>query len=140
MHAPERWFKRRRQELLTDAKGVEKVIRALCHQRQRASTEAGREELTTVLGYFRKNRRRMQYARLREAVLPIGTGDVECTNKLLVTRRMKGCGMRWRAAVGQAVLSFGGLDLSGRFEAAWEYLMAKRRDWTTQTRPCEAAC
>ena len=40
---------------------------------------------------FRKNRRRMQYTRLRAAVLPIGTGDVECTSKKLVTGRMKGC-------------------------------------------------
>ena len=91
-----------------------------------------------MLGYFRRNRHRMQHATMRKFRLPVGTGDVECTSKNMVTGRMKGCGMRWRQLVGQAVLSFAVREQSGRLDAAWKLLMVLRNGiWGNKNRPCE---
>ncbi|MDE0306172.1 MAG: hypothetical protein OXI87_15045, partial [Albidovulum sp.] len=45
-------------------------------------------------------------------------------NKTLVACRMKGSGMRWSKAGGQAMLTFRALIKSGRFGRAWEAMAA----------------
>ena len=58
-----------------------------------------------MLGYFRRNRQRMDYAEAAQRGLPIGSGVVEAACKTLVTERLKRSGMRWREAGGQAILT-----------------------------------
>ena len=48
----------------------------------------------------------MCYREIRDRKLPIGSGVVEAANKTLVACRMKGSGMRWSIAGGQAVATF----------------------------------
>ena len=74
-----------------DHGGVEKVIRALRYLRDK---HPRRKRIGQVLGYFRRNRKRMDYAGAAERGLPIGSGVVEAACKTLVTERMKRSGMR----------------------------------------------
>ena len=43
----------------------------------------------------RNNRQRMDYHRLAEEGYPIGSGEVEAANKLLVVQRLKRSGQSW---------------------------------------------
>ena len=107
-----------------DHGGVERVIRALRHLRDKYPR---RKRIRQVLGYFRRNRHRMDYAGAAARGLPIGSGVVEAACKTLVTERMKRSGMRWREAGGQAILTLRGWAQSHRFAAAWSLLSATYR-------------
>ena len=107
-----------------DHGGVERVIRALRYLRCK---HPQRKRIRQVLGYFRRNRYRMDYAGAAERGLPIGSGVVEAACKTLVTERMKRSGMRWREAGGQAILTLRGWAQSDRFAAAWSLLSATYR-------------
>lgn len=95
--------------------GVGKVIRTLTYHSRRKPRCATLEK---KLQYFRRNRSRMNYARLRAQNLPIGSGAIETTCKTLVTQRMKRSGQRWTIDGGQAILTFRALAQSERFDAA----------------------
>ena len=111
--SPDRWYEKWKTALLRDPKGVDKVVRAL--RRPLATRESGRGEAARVLEYFRGNRQRMRYREMQDRNLPVGSGVTEAANKVLVGARMKGSGMRWSMAGGQAVLTFRALHKSGRF-------------------------
>lgn len=119
-------FAEYRHVLLEVEDGVDKVIRTLAyHHKRKPRCEKLRQELE----YFRRNRSRMDYARLRAQNLPIGSGVVEATCKTLVTQRMKRSGQRWTGDGGQAILTFRALAQSDRFDAAWQMVSAEyRRD------------
>lgn len=117
-------FAEYRHVLLEVVGGVEKVIRTLTYHHKR-KPRCG--PLMQELGYFRRNRSRMDYARLRAQNLPIGSGVVEATCKTLVTQRMKRSGQRWSTDGGQAILTFRALAQSDRFDAAWQKVSAEYR-------------
>jgi hypothetical protein len=96
-------FAEYRHVLLEVDNGVAKVIRTLAYHHKR-KPRCG--PLKQELGYFRRNRLRMDYARLRAQNLPIGSGVVEATCKTLVSQRMKRSGQRWTIDGGQAILTF----------------------------------
>ncbi|MCK7492751.1 MAG: hypothetical protein MZW92_15385, partial [Comamonadaceae bacterium] len=82
-------FEEYRHLLLKAEDGVGKVIRTLAyHHGRKRRCKALKQELE----YFRRNRARMDYARLRAQNLPIGSGVVEAACKTLVTQRMKRSG------------------------------------------------
>jgi len=112
-------FDKLRHVLRHDAEGAAKVIRALVYLRDK---HPRRKRIGEVLGYFRRHRRRMDYAAAAERHLPIGSGVVEATCKTLATQRLKRSGMRWRHAGGQAILTLRALVQSKRFEHAWHRL------------------
>ncbi len=114
-------FEKYRHILRHDDDGVETLIRALKYLH---SKHPRRKRLKQALGYFRRNRKRMDYAQAKAQNLPIGSGLVEAACKTLVTQRMKCSGMRWRHAGGQAILTLRSQIQSNRFEQAWELLSA----------------
>jgi len=114
-------FKRLRLLLRDHEEGVSKVINVLTYQ---SSKHHRRKKLKVELRYFRRNRHRMNYLRLQDLNLPIGSGVVEAANKTLVTVRMKRAGSRWAIQGGQAVLTFRALAKSARFDPAWGLLAA----------------
>ena len=119
-------FEEYRHLLLKAEDGVGKVIRTLAyHHGRKRRCKALKQELE----YFRRNRARMDYARLRAQNLPIGSGVVEAACKTLVTQRMKRSGQRWSIDGGQAILTFRALAQSERFDGAWKLVSAEyRRD------------
>ena len=111
-----------RHVLLEVENGVETVIRALDYLKKKHPRSA-----KAVLEYFRKQRRRMQYAAMRARGLPIGSGVVEAACKTLVSQRMKNSGMRWSHLGGQAILNPRGRVQSDRFDEAWALVAATYR-------------
>ena len=93
----------------------------------------GSEEIRKVLGYFRNNRSRMNYYHVAEEGYPIGSGEVEAANKMLVTHRLKRSGQRWGRDGGQGVLAFRALLKSDRFNRAWAMVVPRmkrsRKHW-----------
>ena len=71
---------------------MEKVIRSLKYLQDK---HPRRQRIGTELQYFRKHRRRMNYAEMKSQGLPIGTGVTEAACKTLVTQSLKQSGMRW---------------------------------------------
>jgi len=114
-------FEKLRHVLLEERRGVDKVIRSVVHLR---NTHRRSRKVASELTYFRRNRKRMCYARWKAKGLPIGSGVVEAACKTLVTQRMKRSGMRWRHEGGQAILTFRALAQSERFERGWDLLAA----------------
>lgn len=113
------WFETWRHILRHDPQGVGKTIDALRYLQRKGR---GAEELRRVLGYFRNNRRRMNYQQASAAGFPIASGAVEAANKMLVATRMKRGGQRWGREGGQSILSFRALYKSGRFDRVWSLL------------------
>jgi len=113
-------FDELRDILRDDHGGVGRVIRALDHLRSRYPQ---RVAIRQCAAYFRKHRRRMDYAGLVERKLPIGSGVVEAACKTLVSQRLKLSGMRWGHGA-QAILTARGWDQSDRFDKAWALLAA----------------
>jgi hypothetical protein len=99
--------------------GAAKVIRALVYLRDK---HPQRKRIGEVLGYFRRHRRRMDYADAAARNLPIGSGVIEATCKSLAAARLKRSGMRWRHPGGQAILTLRGWLQSDRFDQAWHQL------------------
>ena len=134
--ARKKWFKAKRRILRRDPDGVGKVIDAL---RYLLRKERGSEEIRKVLGYFRNNRSRMNYYHVAEEGYPIGSGEVEAANKMLVTHRLKRSGQRWGRDGGQGVLAFRALLKSDRFDRAWRLVVPKMERSKKRWDPPKAA-
>src|SRR5205807_5247625 len=116
------------------ARWLEGVLHRLKHQGpQRVLRHlrwlAARSPSPTVqanLAYLQKREAHMQYPTYQAAGWPIGSGSVESANKVVVEARLKGTGMRLRAAQRQSHAGAGqcGLqsalagDVAGHQEAA----------------------
>jgi len=65
---------------------------------------SNRDEAQKHINYFENNKWRMKYDEYRERGYPIGSGIVEEQCKLVVCKRFKGNGMRWKKKDNEAVL------------------------------------
>ncbi len=110
-----------RERLLTEDRGAQFVITALAYLQRKHPRLAN---LKTTLAYFRKNKRRMQYAIWKREGFMIGSGVVEAACKTLVAQRLKLSGMRWSKHGSQAILTMRGWDQSDRFDEAWALVAA----------------
>ena len=106
--------------------GAEQILGTLKYHRGRA-TGSRRKRIGKALTYFRNQRHRMHYAAYQRDHLPIGSGVVEAACKTLVTQRLKGSGMAWTIAGGQAILTLRSLLQSDRWAQAWPLLAADFR-------------
>jgi hypothetical protein len=106
--------------------GAERIIRTLHYHRGRASGSR-RKRIGAALTYFRPQRARMHSAAYQRPHLPLGSGVVEAACKTLVPQRLKGSGMAWSIAGGQALLTLRSLLQSGRWAQAWPLLAADFR-------------
>ena len=122
--ASTKWFEAKRHDLRREPDGVGKVIDALRYLLRKGR---GSEEIRKVLGYFRNNRSRMNYYHLAKEGYPIGSGEVEAANKMLVTHRLKRSGQRWGRDGGQGVLAFRALLKSDRFDRAWPMIVPRMK-------------
>ena len=114
--------------LLEEEDGPTRVFAELLSMRKKA----GRAPRSAAGGFKGKKRQtyidlhseRMNYAALRAAKLPIGSGVTEGTCRHIVVDRLRRSGMRWSHAGGQAVLTLRALRVSGDFDVAWKLLRA----------------
>jgi len=114
------WYKKYRTILKEDPKGAAKMIRAA---RYRRSLIKEHPDIASEIKYLQHNRKRMNYCKLRQKKLPIGSGVVEAACKNLIGARMKKSGMRWSIDGGQTVLTLRSIILSNRWEKFWAYFI-----------------
>ena len=127
--ASTKWFVAKCNILRHDPKGVDKVMDAL---RYLLRKRRGKAEIRKALGYFRNNRRRMSYYYVAKEGYPIGSGEVEAANKMLVTHCLKRSGQRRGRDGGQGGLAFRALLKSDCFNGAWAMVvprMKRKKQW-----------
>lgn len=107
-----------RSTLRHRADGADVVVRTLRYHRGTCPSEAGREELDTIIDYFCEHKRsgRLDYKRATDEGFPIGTGTTEAAAKTVLKVRMKRAGARYTQHGGQTILTFRSAVLSGRFD------------------------
>lgn len=88
------WIKKQRKRLYNG--GVAKVIKEM--------EELKGEKVQTEKEYFANRQKQMQYAALKKAGVPIGSGAVENAMRRIVNLRLKGNGIFWREANAEHVL------------------------------------
>lgn len=77
------------------------------------------DKARALVTYVFHHRRRMDYARYRQAGYPVGSGSVESACKVVVQERMKQAGMRWSREGAQAMLALRCVLLSDRWNEVW---------------------
>ncbi|WP_071501470.1 hypothetical protein [Arsenicibacter rosenii] len=90
------WLDKQRNYLMVD--GIDEVLSNLegLSNLSRSAEESRRE----VMGYYQRNRHRMQYSQFQERGLQIGSGSMEAAHRTVVQCRMKRTGLAYqRAAV-----------------------------------------
>ncbi|MCA1599099.1 MAG: ISKra4 family transposase [Chloroflexi bacterium] len=93
-----------------------------------------------ALGYVTTQAARLDYPRFVARSLPIGSGAVESTCKVLSAARAKGAGMRWNRPGLQAIASLRALQRSGRWDRFWQTHPQRRapyRQALPRPRPAE---
>jgi hypothetical protein len=104
-----------------EEKGPDSFIRAL--KRRKPKTEKQKEAVRIELGYFQRNRKRMNYPAYRQKGMMIGSGPVEAGCRVVVGIRLKGAWKRWSRPGADAMLSVRTVLLNGDYEelacAAW---------------------
>ena len=81
----------------------------------------------TTLSYLTGRWAQIQYAQVRAAGYPIGSGAVESANKLVVEARLKGAGMHWARAHVDPMLGLRTVACADRWGEAWPQIVAQRR-------------
>lgn len=115
-----RWAQERVRSLKED--GPKPLIRAI--KRRKPANMREREELRLQLGYFTKNRARMNYPAYRARGMMIGSGPVEAGCKTVVCHRLKQSGMRWSGPGSNAVLAVRTAVLSQQFARIEQFARA----------------
>jgi hypothetical protein len=100
-----------------------------------------RERLKKTINYLGKNKDRLQYAELKKAGLPIGSGVVEGTIRNLVRQRLDCSGMRWGLDRSEHVLHLRCVFLNNQWDAFANHLESKNLSLPSQpqkARPYDA--
>lgn len=79
--------------------------------------DSAHQALTKLYNYLDKHRDHIQYDKLKEMGLPIGSGFVESTCKWLIQQRFKGVGMRWSEDGFNHLLHLRLAWVNGRFDS-----------------------
>jgi ribosomal protein L34E len=121
--AAKQWVEPLKRDLRT--RGASPILAAL---RSLNSTDPNAaEEVRKGIGYFTEHAARMDYPTFVARGLPIGSGAVESTCKVLIEQREKGAGMRWTENGAQTVASLRAIYRSGRWSPFWRTHPQMRR-------------
>jgi hypothetical protein len=103
-------------------------MRTRSEQSESRLSLAAREGLGKAIGYIGSRVDRMDYARLRQDGIPIGSGVTESACKLIIKHRMCGPGMRWGHRAADHVLALRCLLHSdGMWRVLWSKLSPKNK-------------
>ena len=94
---------------------TEKVVAEL----ERLAAQHPSQKMTTELGYFVRHgreRKRMEYATLEKAGLPLGSGAIESAVRRVINLRLKGAGIFWHKQSAEAMLLLRCFAKAGRLQ------------------------
>jgi hypothetical protein len=106
-----KWLKKQRERLRSG--NVEQVLEEL----EKLAEKQGSKELQTEVGYFVRHARehkRMEYGRMKELGLPLGSGAMESAVRRVVNLRLKGAGIFWHKKSAEAMLLLRAFVKAGR--------------------------
>jgi hypothetical protein len=112
-------YRRKLKNNRTGAKQVLHYLRSLSKQKPK------NQKIADQVTYFRRNWKKMAYAKTKKEHLPIGSGIVEAACKTLVTQRLKCSGMHWDYEGAQSILSLRAANQSNWFESAFSLIRRK---------------
>lgn len=113
-----------RNWLLDEDDGAQRVVRHLRRELASPGVESAvATALHAALTYFEKRRPLMKYKAARQHGMPIGSGATESTCALHQLR-VKHPGSQWEVPGLRGVIAARGLQLSGRFDAAFRHHQA----------------
>ena len=90
------------------------------------------------LTYLQKREAHMQYPSYQQADWPIGSGNVESANKVVVEARLKGAGMRWERQNVNPMLALRNAVCNRRWHETWAATMTQRQALRTTRRQAES--
>lgn len=96
------------------AGGARQVIASM--RKLKAATEEGSRVIEGAINYLNGRMEQMRYGQYTRQGLPIGSGAVESSCKLVVTARCKQAGMRWGEAGVEAILALRSFVLNERLD------------------------
>jgi hypothetical protein len=100
----QRWAKRMREQLKTQAHGVTRVLQSASALRHKRGLWGQTKVYAQANAYLHKRSRWMRYQSYRRQHLPIGSGITEAACKLVFTQRLRRSGMSWTREGGQVIL------------------------------------
>lgn len=110
------WADKRREEL--DRGDVAQVIEEI--KKLVPTTDEAKETLEREIGYFERNKDRMNYKKFREQGLFVGSGVIEAGCKVVIGQRLKQSGMHWTVRGANSIIALRCCILSNRWEDFWE--------------------
>jgi hypothetical protein len=103
--------------------GYEAFWEKLVAKRAGLRGRARRAAMDALMNYVAPRRQTMDYPRYERAGLEIGSGPTEAMCKVL-TRRLKGAGMRWNPENAEAMAALEALTQSNLWNVYWEQVLA----------------
>lgn len=89
-----------------------------------AETEEEEAIIEQARRYLQKRQKRIDYPYFLARGLPIGSGSVESSHKLVVHSRLKQAGMRWAESHVDPMLALRNLVCNGRWSPGWSQIVA----------------
>jgi hypothetical protein len=123
------WFEQQRHQLKQE--GPTEVLLEL-EQLQRQHPQL--PLIAEHLAYLQKRETQMDYPTFQAQGLPIGSGSVESSHKVVVEPRLKGAGMRWAPEHVNPMVALRTLVCNNRWEEDWPKIAAQLRQEATQRR------
>ena len=114
--------------------GPERVLKHLAWLAARYPSPVVQEQLA----YLQKRAAHMQYPSYQQAGWPIGSGNVESANKLVVEARLKGAGMRWGRQNVNPMLVLRNAVCNRRWNETWATALTQRQVLRTSRRQADS--
>jgi hypothetical protein len=114
--------------------GPPRVLKHLAWLTARYPSEASQEKLS----YLQKREAHMQYPTYQAAGWPIGSGNVESANKVVVEARLKGAGMRWGRQNVNPMLVLRNAVCNRQWNETWATSLAQRQALRTTRRQADS--
>ncbi len=127
-HLPVRWLEGVLHRL--KHQGSQRVLEHLAWLAAHYPSPGIQENLT----YLQKREAHMQYPTYQATGWPIGSGNVESANKVVVEARLKGAGMRWADQNVNPMLVLRNAVCNRRWQETWTTARARRRALGAQRR------
>jgi len=116
------WYRHMRHQLKHHP--PQRTLADLALLSRKAKTDEALAAVDNALRYLSKRLELIDYPHFQEQGLPIGSGSVESSHKVVVQSRMKRGGMRWAEAHIDPLLALRNLVVNGRWVEGWPQIVA----------------